>query len=373
VRRTCLSLCSSPSPRPKRTWVSFYQMLSLNIDPYHIMGFRGAELPPLCLLPCHLQPSPHQIMKSPWGLCWIWGDHVWYKSLIQCAYCDKVFRTKDLVRRHFDLKHKFKNGVATKRQFDYKTIPVNGSYIKRRLNNCRTKRVTFGHVNPELGCSHKKEWLNSCYLRICPKCVSTRKSRYLKRYSSVLKHFKRISLLTLTYRGYHPLNSKVKKNLEYCLKLFFKNLKYHYPNYVFQYIRVLELVAKPNNTYYYHYHFLIDAPYIHQAHLSEIWGKLTGSPVVHIKYVGNRWSLQHKKNYICKYLAKPQQNISYEKYALHVYREHYVQTSTSLVITAIVEQKMDGHICEKCGNRLYFVYETDLTLFTDKGGGQKCL
>lgn len=292
-----------------------------------------------------------------------------YKVLYECKYCKKVFRNYNCLSKHFERKHKFVNGEIKRTEVLYKLVVVNGKYIEKRIRSCRTQKIVFAHKHPEIECNHKKEWLNSCFLRICPKCLNMRKYRYIKQYKNIILRFKRISLLTLTHRTYFPLSElQLRQNLNYCVKLFLKQLKYHINqhmklNYKIQYIRVLEVVDKGDGLYYYHFHFLIDMPYIPQETLSRIWEKITGNYIVHIKYVGNRWNTQAKLNYICKYLAKPQKNISYENYALYIYRTHFVQTSLDL--SSKVEQKSYENnvlICPECGNRLEYIETIDLKI-----------
>lgn len=282
-----------------------------------------------------------------------------YKILYQCVLCPKTFRTVNQLQDHWERKHRYENGRETNHIFDWNVLIVNGSYIEKKIANCHTEYLVFGHHQHDLECNHTRKLLNSCFLRICPKCLQMRKYRYLRLYESVVSKFKRTSLLTLTYKGYYGLNPIIKKNLEYCLRLFFKQLRYHCKNYDIQYIRVLEVNNKGDNQFFYHYHFLIDMPYVSQKSLSQSWEKLTGSYIVDIRYVGNRWKKNQKIGYICRYLAKPQKDIDYDKYALYVYRNHFVQ---SLLVTgSVVAQKSGNMTCPDCGQELSYLRNEEIS------------
>jgi len=274
-------------------------------------------------------------------------DDFKFKSIFEClvknkkfnVICRSKFRTLKELERHTLLFHEGK-------RLKYHVVVVNSKYIETRLNDCRTKMIVFSHVNPlyhELGlpCNCKKTLPNSCYLRICPKCEQTRKNRNIKSYRDVVGTFKRVNFLTLTCKGHHELKPSVKLQFERDVKKFIDMLKSRCRNYKIQYVRVLETV-KNEDGYYYHYHFLIDMPFIHEIVLSGIWKKATNNEsfIVDIKHVGRVCNTREGKKtifthgfsqnsailYVSKYLSKPLQNISTKEYAIYVYRERFVET-----------------------------------------------
>jgi len=272
-----------------------------------------------------------------------------YKRIFQCEClkdddygesrkCNAKFRTKELMIKHITLKHP----RLKKPERWFSTVLIDGEYIKGRMCECKTKVMIF-----ENDLDMKREIQNSCFIRICPKCYRTRKGRYIRHYKRLLKYFKRVSLLTLTHKGYHDLDIDKKKEFEYAVKKFFQMIKYRYKHYNFKKIRILETKRKKDGKYYYHFHFLIDMPWIPQTMLSAIWSKATAgeSYVVDIRWVGKRWSDKQKLGYICKYLAKPFSNITPNEYALHLYRTRFVDcrfdvsSVSSLVSYSIMEEK----------------------------------
>lgn len=296
-----------------------------------------------------------------------------YKCLYECYYCQAKFKTLNLLINHHKRNHDSWN---KQKQVRYQRVVINGKYIKSRKDICCTKKVKFGHKHDKLEkelnsnlCNHQKEHLNSCYLRNCPHCESVRKWRYRKKYGNALLSFKRVSVLTLTFRGHHMLSKDKKKVFENHCRNFMKRLGRRLV-YKIQYVRVMEVVKYPDG-YYYHYHFLIDMPYVKQNELSNTWEETTGSGVVWIETLKdktgrpigqfwNRLSVEQKMcqavNYITKYLAKPLSNIADQEYALYVYGSHFVETKLEEPFTCIKGQN-SAMKCEVCGEKLVYISE----------------
>lgn len=227
---------------------------------------------------------------------------------------------------------------------NYKGDLVTAQYIQRKLDACKTSAVTVGRFDYEKQEMDYHTAFNSCLNRCCPKCEGTRRGRSARKYKNVLLHFNRVSVLTLTYKGRHKLNSKTKRKLELQARNFMKRLQRR-TNYKIQYIRVLEIVKKPSG-FYYHYHYLIDMPYVSQKVISKYWDAVTdGSFIVWIEIlktengtpIGAKWKRlpdkqkqQNAVKYLVKYVAKPVPNMNLDAYARYVYRTHFVETKTNL-------------------------------------------
>ncbi len=316
---------------------------------------------------------------------------VGFKRIFSCIKCNRMFRTEKQVTDHIKMYHPRLKCP----EHHFKIVSVDGEYIEKKLKECRSKVMVFECDN-----GHKKFVPNSCFLRVCLECEDIRKSRYLKRYSKFIKSFKRVSLLTLTIKGQYNLDKKTKEGFEYQVKKFFKMMKYRF-KYNYKKIRVLHIKSKGSGEYYYHFHFLIDMPYISQKRcvkeghvkdedgvckicqkLSVMWKKATKgeSFVVDIRYVENRWSDKQKLGYICKYLAKPFDNINEEEYALHMYRSRFAEcrvdkgtvkgliAQAQLVISSVMEQKYFNSTCEKCGSRFFYDKTISREEFCDEYG-----
>jgi hypothetical protein len=300
-----------------------------------------------------------------------------YRRYLKCFYCDSKFRSLKHLQAHHSLKHLTWN-ADPKVRFSY--VVVNERYILAQLKQCRTKTLVFSHrysaqqrealIND---CKEIRVIKNSCWNRNCPKCLPERRARYTKKYKESLLNFKRVSVVTLTYHGYHVISKNKKQLLEKHLRNFIKRLQRR-TLYKLQYIRVLEMVKKDRG-YYYHYHFLFDLPFIKQGVLSKLWHETTKTSfVVDIRIlrdnknrpVGIFWNrltdeekLNHTCNYITKYLAKPLNGIPNSIYASNVYGVHFVETHLTRLRGQNSSKKYEvkGIICEKCGDRFKFSHE----------------
>jgi len=181
-----------------------------------------------------------------------------------------------------------------------------------------------------------------------------------------VKQFQRVSVFTLTYSGHHALSKDQIKELNTHVRNFMRRLR-RKKSYKIQYVRVLEIVKKGLG-YYYHYHFLIDMPYVRQDTLSKEWYGVTGtSYVVDIRLlkdnknrpVGQFWNrlpdkqkINHALSYVGKYLAKPMPGIDSDTYALHIYGQHFVESFTCFKGQNRTMKK--GLVCSHCGEQLFY-------------------
>lgn len=251
----------------------------------------------------------------------------------------------------------------------YEVTAVDGDYIRDRMGDCSTKKAVFGHIGEE-DCDHFEEKYVSCGVRICPRCEGNRRARASKKYKLSLDGFKRVSVLTLTYKGHHPLNRETKRRLERDIRNFIKRLCRVMPSdYDLQYIRVLEIVEKFDG-YYYHNHILIDLPYIEQKELSQMWGEVTGgSYVVWIESlktdkgepIGMKWGRLPKSvrqsnisNYLTKYLAKPLPLSDADAFAEFGYGVHFVESRLTSIMGR--NSSMEGGVICGCGVQMRYLY-----------------
>ena len=285
--------------------------------------------------------------------------------------CNKIFRSVGSLGRHADKKH----GKITGKYL-FKTLAADGDYIQARLETCHTARMYVSHEQYRKGdyenCSHEIMFYNSCQLRICPKCDHIRRAKYQKRMREQVSNFKRAAVLTTTFQGHRPLNKSEKKTIELQNRNFIKMLQRRCGSYELQYIRVLEVV-RHGDVYFYHYHYLIDMPYIKQRVLSNLLEKATkdsyvvdirilrtkdGKPIGHL---WNRLSKAHKTkhclNYVSKYLSKPMgMNEDTELYSKAVYGRHFIESRMNQeYLTRSLGQNSSiphGIICPHCNQRL---------------------
>lgn len=129
-----------------------------------------------------------------------------------------------------------------------------------------------------------------------------------KKYDPKLNTFKDPRFLTLTLRGFHPLDRRVHERLNYAWKRMSLILRKN--GYVKGYIKVTELVARPNMLvdgkeiprYYWHLHIIYDGVYIPAEILRSFWKQYTkDSNWVHVSRVRKNFSASA---YIRKYITK---------------------------------------------------------------------
>lgn len=252
-------------------------------------------------------------------------------------------------------------------------VVLNGNYIDGRIKSCKTKTLVFRHLDDN--CFEQRTIKNSCLNRICPKCEPTRRNRYAKKYS-IVGEFQKPKFLTLTIAKHHLLTKEFVKEIQLQLRNFIKRLNRRYGE--FSYIRILEIVPKPNGLYYYHFHFVVDLPYIRQQTISNHWNECTnGSSIVDIRALrdenGNLFALsrvnkqQKTKSviaYITKYLAKPLPNMDSDLYARVMYGKqlsHMRKSKTLLNLINVQNSSIkSGLICPKCGCLLHYSHSEEI-------------
>lgn len=290
--------------------------------------------------------------------------------------CRKLFRSLESLTLHTRLKHK--------KRVHFDTVIVDANYIHARLIKCQTERIHFKHrddvprfittdedpYTPVEQCGHDVEFLNSCNLRNCPKCESVRRMRYERKFRHGVRLFKRASVLTVTHKTFMPLDRSSKKGLEKQTRNFMKRIQRRCKGYTVRYIRVLEVVRKDTG-YYYHYHYLIDMPYVRQESISKMWASSTdGSFVVWIESlkdangnpIGMKWNRMKESNrsrnalnYVSKYLSKPMSyDISHEDYSKYVYGTHFLESRNLTCIKGHNSSISVGLKCPKCKERMVY-------------------
>jgi len=215
-------------------------------------------------------------------------DELGYQTIYFCEVCRRqgrkvhLFKKLSSLKRHF-LKH------HPGYELEYSRKVVSASYIRDKMENCSSHALVFGHVHGTT-CEYKKKIPIRCGVRMCPKCENYRVFKAIRKYEEAVFAMKHPSLLTLTFRGHHPLSNERKLQNERFARNFIKRLHRklkkmpHAPP--LSYIRAYEFVEKEDG-YYYHYHYLIDMPYVDQKWLSKIWKEVTkDSYIVDIRRVG---------------------------------------------------------------------------------------
>jgi len=224
--------------------------------------------------------------------------------------------------------------------------------VKKKLEKCCSDAIVLGHDLEYSGstCDYQMVVPVTCQYRICkkPSCVGMRERRYIKKYQPALKQMHNIKLLTLTFKGFDCL--RTKKEHDRNVNNFIRRLKRHYGK--FNYICVLEVNARDDDMYYFHYHILTDLRYIPQKKLSDMWYDVTKTSfVVDIRRCNPQLGLK----YIVKYVVKGV-NVSVPDYAIWLYRKRMI--FTSLDITKLTEPKTHenhGLICPKCHEKLEYL------------------
>lgn len=286
-----------------------------------------------------------------------------YPINYKCS-CGKIFRTWKAFLHHEVAKHNRKQPL-------YSICLVDGGYLRERMKDCKEKEFYFSHKERLVKaiCDNDEVITKKCMLRCCPKCEEDRRARYKNKFKQSLLGFRYVKVITLTNKGHYPLSKEKMSEFRNNVRNLMRRLRYK-TKYRIQYVRVLEIVAKPDG-WYYHFHILVDMPYLQQKTLSNLWFDVSGSSVVWIEMlkdkngfpIGQIWNrLPEKKkmnsasNYVSKYLAKPLPSMNLDHYAVYVYGKHFVESH----LTSIVRQnctKFYGRICPKCGFHIQFCGE----------------
>lgn len=194
-----------------------------------------------------------------------------------------------------------------------------GKTLNQRLQDIHDNLMACGDGKPlscknvechEQGNNFKRIIRQYCGYRICrhPGCIGKRNTMMRRKYDPKLNNFEDARFLTLTLRGYHPLDKTTHARLNYAWKRI--SLLLRKAGFVKAYIKVTELVAHEyidaelvyHDVYYWHLHVIYDGTYIPAVMLRSAWKQYTkDSNWVHVERV--------KKNisagaYIRKYVSK---------------------------------------------------------------------
>src|SRR3990172_7155708 len=151
---------------------------------------------------------------------------------------------------------------------------IDPEYIENRIKQCTSKIISFRCQGED---QHEYLLPNSCYNRLCSKCITTRHSRYIKKISKVIK--------TADYYFSQMLRF-IRKNKA-----------------VDGYIKVLEANPRENLQFYFHYHVIMDCDFLPRELIKKQWEKITkGSYIVDIRPV--RMKTKDLAHYLAKYLSK---------------------------------------------------------------------
>ena len=173
---------------------------------------------------------------------------------------------------------------------------IDPEYIENRIKQCTSKIISFRCQGED---QHEYLLPNSCYNRLCSKCITTRHSRYIKKISKVIKTFKRPKLITFTIKGHYPFT--FKKTADYYFSQMLRFIRKN--KAVDGYIKVLEANPRENLQFYFHYHVIMDCDFLPRELIKEQWEKITkGSYIVDIRPV--RMKTKDLAHYLAKYLSK---------------------------------------------------------------------
>lgn len=212
---------------------------------------------------------------------------------------------------------------------DFNFIVVDGGYIDSRTEDCRKNVIKFSPGGPlyreiqgdlpqeEIDHLHKEMPCN-CGMRVCVKCKNARFLKIFRKYFPFVQGFYQPKLLTLENKTHHELSHPFKKDFESQFRNFWRNLMKalkddpesfidktwartrrsrkpkEYANVLATYQAYADCskyllgmeIKETKNGRYWHFHAIVDLPYIDSKKLSSFWFKQTGSSV-NIKAIGD--------------------------------------------------------------------------------------
>lgn len=137
----------------------------------------------------------------------------------------------------------------------------------------------------------------SCRSWSCTSCAKRNRQKLMTR----LKDVPATTLLTLTCNPKrHPDVNEAFKRTSLAVNQLFKRIRRRWPHARVEYLLVWERTKKG----WPHAHLLLQAPYIPQTWLSNVWDELTGAPIVDIRAITGQAQIV---SYIAKYLSKDPQ------------------------------------------------------------------
>ena len=209
-----------------------------------------------------------------------------------------------------------KDNLRARNIGNYSIITVSPGYVENKLDNCKSKKIILGPtkeaeqlleaegIDPKKA---EKEILHKCGLPVCNSCEAHRKFKVFDRYIPFLSTFQNPKLITFeTVNKDLPMTKENKKEYERKFRNFLRNLERalqenpkqfiqesflekhrgqkrkdvleKYQNYEIKYLRAME-IKKTDNGNYWHYHAVMDLPYIDKEKLTEFWKKQTGASI----------------------------------------------------------------------------------------------
>lgn len=169
--------------------------------------------------------------------------------------------------------------------------------LLERLENCRTRARFTQHIPTGI----VKVASTSCHVKGCPLCAAGKSAWLTKRLSAEFSNTPDLKFMTLTLKhDDQPLYSKIREITKNFRN--FRNNKY-LKSHVKGGFWSLELKKGNDDLWHVHLHTIIQADFMPQKLLSEIWEKVTGtSKIVDIRQVKNP---DVAAKYCAKYVTKP--------------------------------------------------------------------
>lgn len=221
--------------------------------------------------------------------------------------------------------------------------------LENNISNCG-KFLPFKCPNiecEEQGNHYRLNLRQYCMIRICsnPQCRSKRDRKIRDKYEPKLNSFNDPRFLTLTLKGYHPLNKQVLRRLNYGWKRM--SLLLRRAGYLKAYVKVVELVNHEyvdatltyHEVYFWHCHIVYDGTYIPAELLRSAWKRYTkDSHWLHVSRVKKNFSASA---YIRKYLNK----LSYDDMDVEEYYKVYkMKLISSYGCDSEIETILEIHI-----------------------------
>jgi hypothetical protein len=227
----------------------------------------------------------------------------------------------------------------------------------------------------------------SCQSKICHKCSGTKAYRTMRRYSRLIDVYENPLRLDLTIENADELRVDDLRELRdkfYNVRDRLESMSYaekrgvvmaadipeqkraRYLSSMAQHrgsmeieggVYAFETKYTGSSGWNHHIHMVVDAPYIPQPLLSELWRQETGSPVVYIKAVTDKKHLENSLRYILKYMSKPPSIEAEERFDVLDKAVDYVERlkgfrrwGTFGRMYDVSPEDMNGPECEFCGS-----------------------
>lgn len=221
---------------------------------------------------------------------------------------------------------------------------VDTTTINLKLSQCRKLAFTVYCAS----CGKEDTRTNRCGIRICPKCAGFLFKRTQARVMALLRQFHNApSFLTLTAPPESFSMQEGKSKLFHAFKLLVRKL--HRRGFtICAHVKVYELTRESGRLNH-HLHVLMDAKFIPQKLISDLWNEALHAPIVWIQ----RLARQGAASYLSKYVSKGS-NLSVAEYVECYYRKRWF--STSLDTQGISGTPSHGSKCRFCGGFVVSVF-----------------